>query len=50
MKKYYCDKCKKEIEDKVEIRIQQYHHNGWITKEYDTCVDCAKQLRKYIRG
>ncbi len=50
MIKFYCDRCKKETEKLVEIKIPTVKNNygGFDTKLYQVCVDCESEYDDII--
>ena len=52
MRKWFCDKCGKEINDcNDEILIRNYKATGSDTVSFDVCKKCAREIReefKYI--
>lgn len=59
MNKTYCDRCKKEIENKIygiKIYPARLQFNDWLTvdikfklKDMDLCSDCMKKLQEFFK-
>ena len=49
MRKYYCDSCKKEMEEKDKISLCYYKNNKEENREYyDLCRNCYKAMKREI--
>jgi len=51
--KYFCDKCKKEVESVFLLSRFKYRIDGWLRDKHyywDLCKDCGNDLVTFMEG
>ncbi len=47
MTRYYCDKCNKELNSILTIKL--FNRYGGLEKEVDLCNTCYKEINEYLK-